>query len=319
MRIAYIAPRWDYGDPARGPSVEEMTFHSALRAMGHDVHHYDFWDRDQAVGRTAMNRELLDFVRQVEPDFAFFVLFKDEVAIATIEAITKSGVTTCNWFCDDHWRFDSFSRHYAPAFSLVATTDEQAVPRYHAAGYKRVVLTQWAWNPASYTPSERDPRHEVSFVGQRYGDRPRFVRAMRRAGLSVDCYGRGWESGRLGHEGMVDLFATSRVNLNFSKAFRGRIFSRRPLTFQIKARVFEVLGCGGFLLTERAPGLERYLEPGQELAVFERPADAVREARRWLADDEARMAVARRGQERVAREHTYEQRFEQIFHAAGLA
>jgi len=287
--------------------------------MGHEVHHFDFLERASAVGEHEMNRELLDFVREVEPAMAFFVLFKDEVTVDTIEAITASGVITCNWFTDDHWRFDSFSRHYAPALSLVATTDAAAVAKYHGIGYHRVLLTQWACNVHAYSPCAKQPRPEATFVGQRYGDRPKAVEAIRRAGFPVDCYGFGWESGRLGHDEMIELFGASSINLNFSKAYRGRLWRRRPLTFQIKARPFEVAGCGGFVLTEQAPLLERYFESGREIATFEGIADLVEQVRYWLSNEEERAAVARRGYERVIREHTYEHRFEEIFRAAGLA
>ena len=79
LRIAYIAARWDYGDSERGPSFEEVTFRSTLEGAGHDVHAYDFLTRFKDVGRAAMNAELERFVRELEPDFAMFVLFKDEI------------------------------------------------------------------------------------------------------------------------------------------------------------------------------------------------------------------------------------------------
>lgn len=313
MRVIFIASRWDYGDPARGPSFEETTFRSALQGMGHDVLPFDFVEREQAVGRERMNRELREFVLENDPDLAFFFLFRDEIAFDTIRSLTADGVRTVNWFADDHWRFENFSRHYAPAFSLVATTDADAIPKYAATGYGSVVLTQWAFNKYGPQPSVDGLQHYVTFVGQAYGDRPKTIRALRRAELQVDCWGMGWKNGRLSHEEMADVFATSRVNLNLGGAYRGRLGRRRPAQSQIKARPFEILGCGGFLLTDRAPRLAEYLSIGEELAAFEDRADLVRQATRWLEREDERRAIARAGRERVLAEHTYDHRFAEIF------
>jgi hypothetical protein len=100
LRIAYVASHWDYGDPSRGPSFEEANFRSALEGAGHDVHAYDFPTRLRELGRADMNAELERFVRELSPDFAMFVLFKDEIQRETIERLTGAGIVTFNWFCD---------------------------------------------------------------------------------------------------------------------------------------------------------------------------------------------------------------------------
>jgi spore maturation protein CgeB len=318
FKLAYVAPRWDYGDPDRGLSLEEVNFHTALRGMGHEIHHYDFLARHNELGPAAMNAELREFVSDLQPDLAMFCLFTDEISLETISGITRAGITTYNWFADDHWRYESFSRRYAPAFSLVSTTDAAAVPKYHADGYSSVVLTQWACNPFSYGPRSQEIRYDVTFVGQPYGDRSKAMKMLRRSGVNVACWGHGWEAGRLDHEAMVEVFGASRINLNFSKAYRGRPWRRRALTYQIKARPFEVAGCGGFVLTEDAPRLDRYFEPGREIAVFRNLRELVDQVHHWLEADDERAGVARAGYERVLREHTYDRRFEEIFRAAGL-
>jgi spore maturation protein CgeB len=265
-----------------------------------------------------MNTELERFVREVEPDIAIFVLFKDEILSDTIRRLTDSGVVTFNWFCDDHWRFDDFSRHFAPAFSLVSTTHREAVPRYHALGYDRVVLSQWACNSYAYDRHGLPPTHDVTFVGQRYGDRPKVVQAIRKAGFDVRCWGYGWEGGRIDHDAMVRAFETSRINLNLSNSWTGTWWRRRPAVGQIKARVFEVPGSGGFLLTENVPHVERYFVVGEELASFDGTADLVEKIGYWLEHETERVQAAERGYARVRAEHTYDHRFQEIFAAARL-
>jgi len=79
-----------------------------------------------------------------------------------------------------------------------------------------------------------------------------------------------------------------------------------------------VPGSGGFLLTEHAPHLEDYFEPGREVGVFGDTADLVEQVRYWLGHPEEREAVAEAGYRRALAEHTYDRRFGEIFEAAGL-
>src|SRR3954465_4763246 len=138
----------DYGKPDRGPSFEETNFRSALEGMGHEVVAFDFMERARVAGKTQMRRELVAAAAEAEPDVAFFCLFTDELDVATIEAVgRRGGAPTVNWFADDPWRFDNFTKDMAPAFDLAVTTDAASLPKYEAAGLEdRVLLSQWACN-----------------------------------------------------------------------------------------------------------------------------------------------------------------------------
>jgi spore maturation protein CgeB len=82
--------------------------------------------------------------------------------------------------------------------------------------------------------------------------------------------------------------------------------------------VFEVPACGGLLLSERAPGLERYFAIGEEILVFESGSDLVRTIRGLLQDEPRRASIARAGFERTLRDHTWAQRLASIFREVGL-
>ncbi|MEA2470298.1 MAG: spore maturation protein CgeB [Thermoleophilaceae bacterium] len=327
MRILYVAMAHDYGNPERGPSFEETNFRSALDGMGHDLVPFDFMERAKAVGKPAMRKELIATAAEVKPDAAFFCLFTDELDTATIEAIDAP---TVNWFADDHWRFDSYTRHMAPAFDLAVTTDAASLPKYEAAGIRNVLLSQWACNRYAYGRTGDGIEHDVTFVGQPHGNREEIIGRITAAGHDVECWGFGWPAGKLDHEGMVRVFSTSRVNLNLSNSSTppntlrvrvGRWLGRGPKgpqPPQIKGRNFEVPGCGGFLLTERVPHLGEYFELGKEVAVYDGPDDLVEQVGYWLEHDDERAAVADAGYRRVMAEHTYDHRFETIFRALGL-
>jgi spore maturation protein CgeB len=322
----------DYGRPELGPSFEEMNFRSALEGMGHELIAFDFMARNQAVGQRAMNTELRSAASHSRPDLAFFVLFEEEISQETIRAVgQEGGCPTMNWFADDHWRFEGFSRRYGPAFDWVVTTDHDAVARYRAIGHEGVILSQWACNRYAYRKVTSKLDHDVTFVGQPHGARAATIVRLERAGIRVECWGRGWPAGRLAHDEMVRVFSSSRINLNLSDAsppqrgLRARLgafvrgIDMGPRRSQIKGRIFEVPGCGGFLLTDRVPYLERYFELGQELAVYDSSDELFEQIEYWLSHEDERAAVADAGYQRVLAEHTYDHRFEAIFAVAGLA
>lgn len=331
MRILYVAMADDYGDPSRGPSFEEVNFRSALEGMGHEVVPFDFMAETREHGKPEMNGRLLALAKETSPDLSFFVLFEHEIDPQTIRGVSRAGGPAVNWFADDHWRFDRFTRHFAPAFDWSVTTDRNSVPKYRAMGVDRVVLSQWACNRYAYDRTADGLEYDVTFVGQSYGDRPATVERLRAEGVSVECWGYGWPSGRLGHEEMVRVFGASRINLNLSAAFspprtlRARVGSlirrerHEPRKSQIKGRTFEVPGSGGFLLTDHVPYLEEYLTPGKEIGTFESSDDLVTRVVWWLAHEEERSAVAEAGYRRVRSEHTYDHRFAAIFERIGLA
>jgi spore maturation protein CgeB len=330
MRILYVAMADDYGVPARGPSFEETNFRSALEGMGHELVTFDFMAEMRKCDKREMNRRLIAAATDVAPELSFFVIFKDEIAPETIGAVSRAGGPTVNWFADDHWRFDRFTRHFAPAFDWSITTDRDSLPKYAEIGYDNVILSQWACNRYAYDRTAKRLEHGVTFVGQSYGDRPETVERLRAEGFEVECWGFGWPRGRIEHDEMVRVFGASRINLNLSAAFdpplglRARIGNlirrERPESrkSQIKGRTFEVPGGGGFLLTDRVPHLEDYLTPGEEIATFDSTDDLVAQVGWWLDHEDERAAVADAGYRRVRAEHTYDHRFAAILERIGL-
>jgi spore maturation protein CgeB len=161
-----------------------------------------------------------------------------------------------------------------------------------------------------------DCRYDVSFVGAAYGNRRRLISALRRRGVKVACFGHGWERGAIGSSDVGQIYRGSRVSLNFADSGLQLSGCRIMRSRQIKARTFEVPGAGGMLLTQAADGLDRYLQPGQEIVTFTGIDDLARKIRHYLSRPVERDAIAQAGHTRVRRDHVYESRFASVL--AGL-
>jgi len=219
MRILYVAMKFDYGRPEQGLSFEHCNFYHSLVHMGHDIIYFDFMTLLQEHGREWMNRRLSEVARLEKPDLMFTILFSDQLDARVIRELTEQdGVTTLNWFCDDHWRFDNYSRTWAPCFSWVVTTAASALPKYAQLGYRNVIKSQWACNDALYRKMEIPLMYDVSFVGQPHGNRRWVVQRLRQAGVNVHVWGSGWDSGRLSPDELIRVFNQSRINLNLTNA-----------------------------------------------------------------------------------------------------
>jgi spore maturation protein CgeB len=316
-KILYVAMRYDYGKPERGTSFEFNNFYRTLIHLVPNIVEFDFMTVLQELGREEMNRRLIRVADEEKPDMAFFVLFTDEIALETIASISRKCVTF-NWFCDDHWRFESFSRHYAPGFAYVSTTDRLSVPKYNRIGYTNVIPTQWACNHFDYFPlSGEEKKFDVTFVGQPHGNRRSTIHYLNRRGIRVDAFGQGWERGRVAQEEMIRIFNASRINLNLSNS-SWNIHSLLRGRQQIKGRNFEVPGCGGFLMTNHVDGLEDYYVLGEEIVCFRRRREMLEKLQYYLSHEGERESIARCGYLRTIRDHTYEKRFREIFARMGF-
>jgi spore maturation protein CgeB len=313
LRILYVAMRYDYGDPARGLSYEEHAFYHSLVMMGHEVIRFDPIALGERFGRAAASRMLLETVYRYTPDLMFTALFRDDLEPTAVEEVsTRTPTVTFNWFADDHWRYESFSRRWAPRFNWVGTTSAAAAAKYARDGIAHVIQTQWACNAHLWRPLGLPRTVDVSFVGQPHGDRRTIIEALKRHGIAVQCYGVGWPAGRVSQGQMIKLFNASKINLNLSNASRGEVE-------QVKGRDFEVPGCGGFLLTRASPEIGRCYQVGREIACYDDTDDLVAKIRYYLAHDDERDAIAAAGYQRVMAEHTYDRRFAALFDRMRLA
>jgi spore maturation protein CgeB len=310
-----------YGDPRRGESYEYVHFIPALRSLGHQVVLFDSWDRSAHTDFLALNLAFLETVERERPDIIFCVLMGYELWQETLALARRGGAPLLIWATDDSWKFGQFSKFVAPSFDLWATTYERARAQARRAGISNFVLTQWAASSSRLVEPlpAKECNYAVSFVGAAYGNRPRWIRKLKERGIDVSCFGHGWKGGPVSTDDVRRIIRQSVVSLNFGDSgihFRGLWPFRSR---QIKARVFEVPGVGGLLLTEPAEGIGKFFVVGKEIEVF-RDADELADKIRYFSNHpEVRDAVARAGFERVRKEHTYEARFKELLSHPVLA
>ena len=111
---------------------------------------------------------------------------------------------------------------------------------------------------------------------------------------NVDCRG-----GVTTHTQMPLIFHNSKINLNITM---------KSIQTGLSLRVWDILGCGGFLLSNYQAEIPEYFEIGKDLDCYESLAELKEKAVFYLAHDDIRREIAQSGYEKVKAMHTYEAR-----------
>ena len=311
MRILCALGKYQYGDPVRGLSTEYAAFIPALKNLGHDVAHFELWDRSRYSDYNALNQLLLTTIEQERPDVLLTVQLQYEIFIETLEIIRKRGdVMTICWTTDDSWKYRQVSRFIGRYYHVMTTTYPDVIRNYHQDHISHVFLTQWAArsDQLSAPLSAHQCLYPVSFIGEAHGRRKQRVQYLLDRGIPVSCFGYGWPHGPVSADDVSKIMRNSIISLNFANS-RGR-------RDQIKARTFEVPGAGGFLLSEAAPNLENWYVPDQEIAVFRTDHELLQKIKFYLSHPDIRDRIAIAGFERTCNAHTYENRLDSVLNYA---
>lgn len=95
---------------------------------------------------------------------------------------------------------------------------------------------------------------------------------------------------------MPKVFRMSKINLNFTIP---NIKSGIPL------RIWDVLGCGGFLLTNYQAEIPYYFKEGEDLVCFDGLEDLCEKVGYYLEHEEERKRIAWNGYRKVREKHSY--------------
>jgi len=319
-----------YGDPRREYSYEYFNFYQALKQMGHEVELFDYMGELHALGKEGMNQKLLTRVQMWRPTLSFFSLYTDQFEPSVIERLREFSKTLC-FFHDDTWRVE-YSHSWAKHFDFFSTPDLHGEEKYREIGLSNAIYFPFGCNEQLFRKSDIPKKYDVSFVGGWHPYREWLIDRIKKTGISVEVLGHRWPKGEIDQEGMVRLFNESRINLNLSnsaswdvrylasspRALINRLRSKKNIE-QMKARMFEVNGCGAFQLTYYVEGLASCYEIDREIGVYADADDFVEKVRFYLAHESLRESIATAAHDRTLKDHTFAQRFRKVFQRMGLA
>jgi spore maturation protein CgeB len=294
----------------------------------------EFMLRHRPALGEALLRQLKAAHRRRPIDLFFSYFYSAYVDPDVIRQISQMGIPTVNWYCNASYQFDLVSE-IAPAYDFCLVPEKFRLDDYRRVG-ANPVYCQEAANPTVYRPHDVPAEFDVTFVGQRYGNRPMHLRRLVEAGVDVRVWGPRWDEqawaarsradeelarrcgGPLSDEALVAMYSRSRISLGFS-AVAHRPKDGSPPIKQVRLRDFEAPMSGAFYLVERFDELAEFFEPGKEVVFFENEEDLAEKAAYYLRHPAERRRIRDAGLRRARAEHTWQKRFEAAFRQMGLS
>ena len=102
---------------------------------------------------------------------------------------------------------------------------------------------------------------------------------------------------------MPKIFHLSRINLNMTA---------KSIKTALPLRIWDILACGGFLLTNYQSEIPEYFEIGTDLETYSSQEELLEKCRYYLTHEEDRAQIAQNGLQKVQQFHRLEQRLDDM-------
>ncbi len=248
------------------------------------------------------------------------------ISARALQELRRQGVITVLWFVEDYLRF-GYWKEMAKYYDFVFTIQKgECIEAIRAAGAGCVHYLPTACDPRFHIPMNltAEDREKwgspVSFVGAGYHNRQQAFASL--AHYPFKIWGSEWpackpfdrmvqeDSRRIAPEEYIKIFNASDINLNLhSSSERDGV---DPTGDFLNPRTFELASCDAFQLVDERALLSEAFVAGEEIVTFNSVADLKEKIDYYSNRPEERKRIARKGRERVMRDHTYEKRMEEM-------
>jgi spore maturation protein CgeB len=285
----------------------EQNWDIPLSNIFKNVIKYDYLKNLIKYGTNYLQNEIIGIVKNDRPEYVIIPMSMYEIRRSTINTIRQLGSRVILYFFDDASRFDNYGKWWIGYFDYVLTEDLNAKIKYKELNVNAINIVCGS-NEKIYQKIETEKKkHSVSFVGRKFSNRGDYINEILQNDISVDVFGEGWNN-FISIKEMIRVFNSSKINLNFTSTYND--FEIK----QLKARIFEITMCGGFMLTEYVTGLEEYFKIGKEIDCFQTKEEAIQKIKYYLKNNDIRNEIAIAGWKRSHKDHSWKKRLSEIFY-----
>lgn len=320
------------------PHFETITeyMETAIRELGHELVVFD--DRRHIIpGRLRrkikllhlldlghINRSLLSLAMDTRPDMVI-VAGGHRIKADTVLKLKLRGCRTVLWTIDAPLNFDPIL-NAAPHYDHIFCQGTEALEILNEAD-----IPGGHWLPMGCSPRHHYPlsagqehgtekRWDMVFVGSHYPGRCRLFEGL--SDFNLGIWGPGWE--KLDPEsplkqhvrgGMVrpgewlKIYSESKIVLS--------VHYQHPQNhipvYQASPRIFEALACRSFMIGDRQKDVLELFKENEHMVFFSSPEDLRETVLYYLEHPEEREKIASTGHEYVLENHTYVDRFREMF------
>jgi len=305
--------------------MDNSRFNDALFFAGDIAANRQQYNRLTTHLSTFISEAVLGIAESFKPDLVL-ALAQAPLTPECLQILRGQKVTTAYWFVED-FRVMNYWDKIAPCYDLFFTIQKDMF----FADLERAGIRNYHYLPVAACPdihrpgrlTEEEQKYygsDVSFVGAGYYNRRHFLEGL--LDLDFKIWGTDWDmhsalaaciqrgGERIGTDEIVTIFNATRININLhSSTYHKGI---NPFGDFVNPRTFEIIASGGFQLADRRAPLEGLFKTGEELIVFTDLNDLRSKITCYLNNPEEREQIIERGRQRILREHTYENRMQEM-------
>jgi spore maturation protein CgeB len=310
---------------------------NAFLEIGHDAGLFTYNDERVSsqlpflgyMERAVVKKTLIKKISSFRPQL-ILVIKGDRIPLELIHEIKeKFKIPVANYWIDDPYSVE-VSRKISPAYDYFFTNDPDLVQVHKESGCPHVGFLSFGYVPDLHQKIKLSREEykkygsDICFAGTVSEGRIKGLETLSDFNLKVwsprviytlkenyrfekntipsssPLYSKFTGNPVWGEE-LVKAYNASKIVLNIHS----------PQTVPIM-RDFEVTGCGAFLMTDYARSLDTMFELGEEIVCYENIEDMKNKVNYYLSHNREREEIAKKGQLRARRDHTYARRMEEL-------
>ena len=162
------------------------------------------------------------------------------------------------------------------------------------------VFLPYAFDPTLHYPMSISKEYDCCLIGLHYQQRDALVNRLRDHGISVY-----YSIGEIYDENRI-AYGKAKIALSWSTLN------------DVPARVYEAMGMGMPLVTNRLPDLDLFFKEGEHYLGFNDVSEAERQVRYFLENPERAREIGQNAYQTVKDNHTWDKRVETVLQTVGL-
>lgn len=153
---------------------------------------------------------------------------------------------------------------------------------------------------------------DILFIGNRYGIRSKLIEYLKKKGISVTCFGNGWENGYVDAKTNISLSKRAKIILGVGTV------GHCSDVYTLKLRDFDALMTGALYLTHRNPDLLHLFKEGEHLECYESKKELYTKLDFYINNLNKANEIGTRGAEVAKSKHSWDYRLSSTFRLLGF-
>ena len=311
--------------PIENPINSGRYMIAGMKQLGYTVVEYDYRTNKK------YEKDLLTLVEKNKPLY-ILILKGEKLSPALIEHFKASGCITI--LCFTMSQIEDWMVPFAKAHDFVITNVESHLDYFSQRGVKNIKWIHQGFSPEFFgidgTQICNNEKHyaDIAMIGSMgnpiYRKRCELLMKLRRNNFDIKWWGphlsrqlkniryflggvnRAWMGKEVYMKDFTDVVQHTKIFIGQDSDIpcQGKYLSNRS---------FAVMGCGGFYLCRRTPGVEFAYRVGKEIDVFDTSDEMVDKVLYYLRNEDKRKRIALAGQKKVLSHHSYKKQMGKIF------